>query len=59
MANPWRYVDLRHQKNGQIAIWRGPEHVANVLARSPDAEKVAILIVRALNADASLSPTPQ
>lgn len=53
MANSWeqmwRWVDLRHQKNGQIALWRGAQHVGNIFARNPDPVDLASRIVSMLN----------
>jgi hypothetical protein len=48
--NLWRYVDLRHQKNGQIRIFNpADEHIANVLASDPNALNTASFIVEACN----------
>lgn len=42
-------VDLRHQKGGQIRLFHGIHHVANVLAARPECAETADLIVRAVN----------
>jgi hypothetical protein len=36
MDNPWKIVDLRHQKNGKIKIMSGCVDIANVLIRDVD-----------------------
>jgi hypothetical protein len=44
---PWKIVDKRHQKNGQILIMGGYFDVANVLARNECADANARLIAAA------------
>lgn len=44
---PWKAVDLRHQKNGQIRIWTPESHIANVLAYNDNCEANASLITKA------------
>ncbi len=44
-AAPWKAVDLRHQKNGQIRIFGNrTSYIANVLARVPEVKANARLI---------------
>ena len=46
---PWKLIDLRHQKNGQIRVESEVDyhHVCNVIARTPGAEANARLIAAA------------
>jgi hypothetical protein len=48
-------VDLRHQRNGQVRIIVGGDHVANVLARGPDPMGTARIIADALASQQSPS----
>jgi hypothetical protein len=47
MPGPWRAVDCRHQKNGQIRIWGAGGRIANVLASNENAQTNARLITTA------------
>lgn len=55
---PWRTVDLRHQKNGQIRLigesFSDGSYIANILAANTRATANARFIVRACNNHAAL-----